>query len=254
MAGIIPYLRSVSVYHVAIALLILAALAGILYLPSSAQPSAAIIILTAVIAALASQAVLDLLIGRKAAFSEAAVISGLIIGSILPPGSGMLLAIPVPFVAMLFKHFLRVKNIPLFNPAGLGLLIANVALGTHMAWWAGAPFPLSSAILTAAIIIISWKLRKLPLQAAFLIAWLLLWAIVGAFHAESLLGTIPLFLMAFMLIEHTTSPMKLPHQLLYGFAVAIIGFAIAQTSLQLDAMLIALLAGNALTKILGALG
>lgn len=250
MTDVISHLRSVSVYHVAIFFLILSALVGIPNLAPSSQLPAIILILTAVTAALCSQAILDLLTGRKATFSEAALISGLIIGSILPPDAPLLLAALASSVAMLLKHFIRVKNIPLFNPAALGLVIVSIAIGTPTAWWAGAPFPLQALLMIVSILIISWKLRKLPMQAAFLIIWLFLWIIIGSFQLASLLSILPLYLMAFMLIEHTTSPVKLPHQLLYAAVVAAIGFAIIQSGLQFDAMLVALLAGNALTKIL----
>ncbi len=248
----ISWLRSVSIYHIAIAMLVLTALAGVSSLPPFAQAGAITNLLAASIAALASQALLDILTGRKAAFSEAAFISGLIIGSIIAPDASILFAVIIPPITMLCKHFLRARKLPVFNPAALGLLIANIALGMRMAWWAGTPFPLETLLMAASILLISWKLRKLSMQVAFFAVWLLLWASVVGFQFQSLISIIPLYLMAFMLIEHTTSPVKLSHQLIYACAVAIIGFALIQANLQFDGMLIALLAGNALTKILGA--
>jgi hypothetical protein len=206
-----------------------------------------------------AQALIDWKTKGAIAFSDQATVSGLIIGAILLPGTAAPLVFLIGAIAMLLKHLVRYRNVPIFNPAALGLLIGTLLLGTHNAWWAGTPLPPLEILLGFSILFISWKLRKLLLQATFIFAWLLLWSLTLLQADQPLaltffLNITPLFLMAFMLIEHTTSPSKPPwRQVAYGALVAFLGFVLIQSALPVEAMLVALLSGNALKKIIAAL-
>ena len=251
----LDWLRSVSIYKLAICLLLPAALIGLLALPQSAQLPALVTLAIAVLACVLSQLVLSRKAGAPLSLSEPALISGLIIGSVLAPDTPPLLVALICAIAMLTKRLLRIRHVPLFNSAALGLLLGGLLLGTQDAWWASASTPVLSALLALSALVLSWKLKRLPMQFAFLAAWLALWGAAAASAGNApapsfFLGSLPLYLMAFMLLEHTTSPMRPSWQILYGGLVAAAAFAIVLSSFQMEAILVALLAGNALTKLL----
>ncbi len=252
-------MRAFSDYRVAMALIAACALTAIFLSPDAIQLSEWRTLLVALLAASISQALIDWAAKRPVAFSDGATVSGLIIGAVLSPDTPLLSIVLIAALAMLGKRLIRYRNIPVFNPAGLGLLVGTVLLGTHNAWWAGMPSPPLLPLLLFSILFISWKLRKLLLQFSFAAAWLLLWSAAlfssGQPIAPSFFLTLtPFFLMAFMLIEHTTSPSQPPRrQAAYGILVALLGFLLIQSSLPVEGVLLALLAGNALKKILIAL-
>ncbi|MDE1798317.1 MAG: hypothetical protein KGH63_02840 [Candidatus Micrarchaeota archaeon] len=252
-SSFISRVRALSDYRIAMALIAACAALTVCLSPPALQLAELSTLLLGLLFAILAQALIDWLSKRPIAFSDGATVSGLIIGSVLAPGTPALLVAAVAALAMLLKRLVRFRGVPVFNPAGLGLLLGSLLLGTHAAWWAGLPSPPLLPLLAFSILFISWKLRKLLLQAAFVLVWSLLWIFSGT-SLPTLLSLTPFFLMAFMLIEHTTSPSRPAwRQAAYGALVAVLGFALIQSALPLEAMLIALLAGNAFEKTMAAL-
>ena len=255
---VLSRLRAIPLHVLAIGLLSFCTLAGILALPDSLRLAALGTLFASCAATVLSQALLDRQAGRKAVFSKTALISGLIIGSILPPDTLVGLVVLVGALAMLLKRLIRIRGSPLFNPAALGLVSAGAAFGIRAGWWAAAPTPALIGLQIASLVILGWKLGKFILQAAFLLAWLAPWGVIiflagTAPPLSFFFGLIPFYLMAFMLLEPMTSPLKPSWQLVYGGFVALVAFAIPYANVPADALLLALLAGNALTKALALL-
>ncbi len=228
---------------------------GLLALPEAARLQALATLFIAVLAAVLSQFLLSRKAGAPFSLSEPALISGLIIGSALAPNTPALFVAVICAFAMLTKRLIRVRRVPLFNPAALGLLAGSFFLGTHDGWWAANSTPLLGVWLALCAFVLSWKLRRLPMQFAFLAVWLVLWGASAALagHVPEpvfFLESIPLYFLAFMLLEHTTSPMRTSWQILYGALVAAAAFAIVISTLPIEALLAALLAGNVLAKLL----
>ncbi len=251
----IAWLRSVSIYKLVIYMLVLAVPLGLLALPQEARLPALATLSLAVLAAVLSQFLLSRKSGAPLSLSEPALISGIIIGSALAPNTPPLFVVLICAFAMLTKRLLRVRHVPLFNSAALGLLAGSLLLGTHNGWWASNYTPLLGVWLALCAFVLSWKLRRLSMQFAFLAVWLALWgaAVLLAGNVPEpafFLESIPLYFLAFMLLEHTTSPMRQSWQILYGALVAAAAFAVIRSALPIEALLIALLAGNVLTKLL----
>ncbi|VVB57166.1 3-phenylpropionate/cinnamic acid dioxygenase ferredoxin subunit [uncultured archaeon] len=251
----LAWLRSVSIYKLAIYLLLLCALAGLIALPDSARPPALLTLAVAVLAAVLAQILLSYKPGVPILLSEPALISGLIIGSALAPQTPAVWVALISVLAMAGKRLLRVRHVPLFNAAALGLLAGSLLFGTHTAWWASNSTPLLTLLLALSLLVLSWKLKRLFLQLAFIALWLLLWGALALLAGNApplsfFLNSLPLYLLAFMLLEHTTSPMRPSWQVLYGALAAGAAFALTLTSLPVDALLVGLLAANALAKLL----
>ena len=64
-----------------------------------------------------------------------AIISGLIIGSVAPINSPLLLGAVAAIVAIASKIFIRINNAHIFNPATLGLLVSLFIFSQGDQWW-----------------------------------------------------------------------------------------------------------------------
>jgi Na+-translocating ferredoxin:NAD+ oxidoreductase RnfD subunit len=177
-----------------------------------------------IIAALACS-VIDLAVSRihakrKLKIPYTAIITGIIIGSVAPSNAGIILLVLASAIAVLSKHFIKMKSSNIFNPAALGLLISLVVFGVGDQWWIAAPIPI--------LAICAYDARRLYTGVSFSVAMFAAALILNHFaglHSLAALWTavisVNYFLAFIMVSEPKTSPNKRHVQIIYGVGIAV---------------------------------
>lgn len=155
-------------------------------------------------------------------FPDSAIITALIIAMVLPQNLPPYVAIAASATAILAKHFVRINNRHIFNPANLGVVLAAYLFGTFSEWW-GASNLLILIVAGFYIIGAKSKLNRIYLPAIFLIIYVILGSILqGQSVADRLTANLGLWFFAFiMLPEPQTSPIKTATIALFGTITAI---------------------------------
>ena len=198
-----------------------------------------------IVVAVLTTVLLDVMInrvrGRKFHFSTSAVITGLLIGSILY-GELWVFAF-AGIVAILSKHAIQLQGRNIFNPAALGILLSVVLFSASDVWWS------ATQIIPIIILglLVAWKMMRLRIVLSFLISFFILNIIqfssiqpLGQTALSSFLA-LPLFLAFFMLTEPKTTPSQ--KQFLFGPVFAVIMFALLFAGIPYF-LLLGLLMGN----------
>lgn len=180
---------------------------------------------------------------KKVHVSKSAVISGLLIGSILQQAS-LWIFVFAGAAAVISKHSIRIKNLSVFNPAAFGVLASTLIFSAADAWWsAGNMIPV--LILGLPVV---WKMGKSGLVFSFLALFFILSLVMLAptqgfsfENASFSFLNLPFFLAFFMLTEPKTTPHK--KQVLFGLAFAAMMFALLFAGIQ-SFLLVGLLLGN----------
>lgn len=241
--------------HVLAALVLLTLLAGA-FSPqgrSGLEHAAA-----AVLAALAIDTGVALVLRRKVVFPDGGVITGLIVADVLSSLTPLYVVILTTAVALLSKHVFRRGRKPVFNPAAFGLLFALVAFSTGQSWWASlALLPVwALPILIATGIFVAVRVKKYPQVLAFLGAYFGFLLAMAVWHLGLPSDTpgdalrVPfvnsaLFLAFFMLTDPPTTPASTGAQVVFGVLVAGVSVTLFALYGGLAYLLIGLLAGNA---------
>ncbi|MBI4066555.1 RnfABCDGE type electron transport complex subunit D [Candidatus Gottesmanbacteria bacterium] len=199
----------------------------------------------------------------------AGVVTGMIIGLIMHPDLPWWGITLIAAIAILSKHFLRVRSGHMVNPAAAGLVLGGIILHQPVSWWAVSfqnvvqtdPFTLVAFVLLLLPLALSAvRLRRYGSIGSFLIAHTVLSvfpAIQTAWPPRSLLLTLTdptlIFFATVMLPEPRTSPADMKRQIFYGITVALIAYVLGFPSIGQkllsrgvlpDQLLIALLVGN----------
>ena len=187
-------------------------------------------------------------------FPDAALATGLFIALIFPPTASLVLLAAVTFAAVAFRHVLRYRGHPWFNPAATGVLLGTLFLGLAPAWWVGIG-PYGELLLVATgLALVARSPHQWRLPAVFVLSYGLL-AVVQHVVAGASLGAHVLLLQAidpatlffafFMVAEPRTAPSAAHEQVLYA---GVVGVSAAFLPLFLPSLgiLVALLAGNLL--------
>lgn len=182
-----------------------------------------------------------------------AIISGLIIGSVAPINSPLLLGAVAAVVAILSKIFIRIKGSHIFNPATLGLLISLFLFSQGDQWWAANGYNFLGYIIPLSLVLVisNYKARKLFVSAPFLLTTLVLGlAITTASHFQitaftivSSLLQLNFFLAFIMVSEPKTSPFMKKEQIVFGAGVGALTFAFGFLGFGYT-LLMSLLLGN----------
>jgi Na+-translocating ferredoxin:NAD+ oxidoreductase RnfD subunit len=191
-------------------------------------------------------------------FPDSALATGLFIALIFPPTASLALVATVAFAAVAFRHVLRSKGRPWFNPAATGILLGTLFLGLAPAWWVGiGPFG-EVAILALGLVLLARTPRQWRLPAVFLMTYGVLAAVqhvvVGASLAPHVLllqafDPATLFFALFMVVEPRTAPGAAHDQILYAGTIGV-GAAFLPLFLPSLGILVALLGGNVLALLL----
>ena len=191
-------------------------------------------------------------------FPDAALATGLFLALIFPPTSGLVLVAAVTFAAVAFRHVLRYRGHPWFNPAVSGVLLGTLFLGLAPAWWVGIGAYGELLIVAFGLLLVARSPHQWRLPAVFLLTYGLLavvqHVVAGASmdaHVLLLQAVDPatLFFALFMVVEPRTAPTATHEQVLYA---GVVGVAAAFLPLFLPSLgiLVALLIGNVLEIVL----
>ncbi len=156
---------------------------------------------------------------RKVGWSSGGLITGLLVADVLSSLTPLYLVSVITAVALASKHLLKRGRKPLFNPAGVGLLVGLWGFSTAQSWWAGLSMLPAWGLpaLLAAGIFVAIRVKKSPQVLTFLGTYFFLLLVMAVFHlglpsdtpADAL--RVPfinsaLFLGFFMLTDPPTSP------------------------------------------------
>ena len=191
-------------------------------------------------------------------FPDAALATGLFLALIFPPTSGLVLVAALTFAAVAFRHVLRYRGRPWFNPAVSGVLLGTLFLGLAPAWWVGIGAYGELLIVAFGLVLLARSPHQWRLPAAFLLAYGLLAVVQHAVAGASIdphilllqaIDPATLFFALFMVAEPRTAPAATHEQVLYA---GVVGVAAAFLPLFLPSLgiLVALLVGNLLAIVL----
>jgi Na+-translocating ferredoxin:NAD+ oxidoreductase RnfD subunit len=185
-------------------------------------------------------------------FPDAALATGLFLALIFPPTASLVLVASMAFAAVAFRHVLRLRGRPWFNPAAVGVVLGTLFLGLAPAWWVGiGPFG-PYAIVLGGLAVLARNLPQWRLLPVFLGSYGLLSVVQHAVAGASLdphilllqvLDPATLFFALFMVPEPRSAPVAAHQQVLYS---GIVGMSASFLPLFLPSLgiLVALLAGN----------
>lgn len=208
-------------------------------------------VLIAVISCMIIDGIFEFVKNKKFAFSQSALISGLIISEVLAPNQKLYIPMLVSILAISSKHFINfdrrgsksrlLVNRHVFNPANLGMFIAMLIFpSVSVSWWGG-----SNLILMAILgLFLAYRMKNIPLLIAFFVAHSVMAILYSLFLNPSLLVNYLLsanpYFAFFMLVEPMTSPKKIQGRVIYGILVALVGFLMLQIAPRYDHLISAL--------------
>ncbi len=189
-------------------------------------------------------------LNQKPSIPFSGIITGLIIGSIVPPEASILLIFLASLIGVISKLFLKFKGSNIFNPAALGLITSLFLFRVGDEWWVASNYNVFGVAitLTPILIILAYKAKRLPLALSFAIVSIALSFVISgaAASAGALIASIfsVNYYFAFvMLIEPKTSPNNKSIQVLYGILLSLLYAALALSEIMYP-ILISLLLGN----------
>ena len=172
-------------------------------------------------------------------FPDGAVLTAMFIAmlfsTIVPWGQVAITSV----VGVASKYVFRSRWSNLFNPAAFAIVATFYIFGTGQNWWGALPeLPVGAlVILFATGIFIADRVNKLPMVLSFLGVYYTLFTITSYVGNPGLVAEIyrapdlhaALFFAFFILTDPPTSPVKYPHQILYGIIVAVTAYTIFET-------------------------
>jgi Na+-translocating ferredoxin:NAD+ oxidoreductase RnfD subunit len=202
--------------------------------------------------------VIDVFILRKKngawEFPSGAVLTGLIIAMILTPFEPWYVAAAASAIAVVSKYLFRSRFANVFNPAALAIVVTFYIFDTGQSWWGALPelAPMSLALLFVTGVFIADRVNKIPMVLIFLGIYYSLFTLTAYLsnpaHVAEIYRTpdlhAVLYFAFFILTDPPTSPVKYPHQLLYGAIVAVTSFAFFELIGAVYYLLAAVLVGN----------
>jgi Na+-translocating ferredoxin:NAD+ oxidoreductase RnfD subunit len=191
-------------------------------------------------------------------FPDSALATGLFIALIFPPTASLVLVATVAFAAVAFRHVLRFRGRPWFNPAATGILFGALFLGLAPAWWVGIGPYGEVAIIALGLVLLARTPRQWRLPAVFLVTYGLLAAVQHLVAGTSVdphvlllqaVDPATLFFALFMVVEPRTAPGAAHQQVLFA-GVVVISAAFLPLFMPSLGILVALLIGNTLALLL----
>lgn len=188
---------------------------------------------------------------KKLYFPFSSLVSGLLIGVLIHPSSGLLVFLSAVVFGFISKHFIKIQAKHIFNPAALGVATASLIFNSPISWWAASGSYLAAVIPVLSIYTL-YKLKRLQLPLIFLAGYFIFLLSVSGLKEAVLLtfdGTV--FLFSFiMLPEPMTSTISSWWR--YGFSIVVLGIIILTYLTRFsvtDPLLFALILANFLGTI-----
>jgi len=198
----------------------------------------------AVISALVFEGMFSYFRNKLFQISESALITGLIVGSVLASDQAWWLIVLACLAAIFSKYFLSIRKKHFFNPAAFGVLFAIILFGAQTQW--------SGTYLWYVLIPFGfyfiYKIRKIEVILGYLVVSFLLFGAQALWHKVSLwsiFGYFSYFFIFIMIIEPRTSPVKKLQKYLFGSGVALLIFILTEAGVSFDIELASLLIMNA---------
>ena len=188
-------------------------------------------------------------------FPSGAVLTALIVAMVLSAQTPWYVATATSVVAVLSKYVFRSRAGNLFNPAALGIVALFPVFHAGQSWWGALPEvqPIAQAVLLLTGVFIADRVNKVPALIAFLGAYFLLFTIAAfagdparvseVFRTPDLQAV--LFFAFFILTDPPTSPVTYRDQIVFAAIVAVVSFAIFESTGAVYYLLAGVLAGNA---------
>ncbi len=165
-------------------------------------------------------------------FPFSAIVTGIIIGSIISFNASLVVILLASVVAILSKFFIRLKGMHIFNPAVTGLLVALAVFSLADEWWAAIGFNAFGIVLPVTFLLIfaNHKAAKLKVALPFLAVIAVLYYFTGfvpisSFTVTGLLAFVnilPFYFAFIMLTEPKTSPYGTNQQIIFGVSLAVL--------------------------------
>jgi len=145
---------------------------------------------------------------------QSAVISGMIVGMLVSPGSSLAVAWSASVAAIASKKLLVFQEPKhIFNPATFGLMVSVLIFGNQINWWGNS----SAVLIVIGAGAILFRMHRLSLPFAYFAARALSAALLGGVGFTRAAFLMPNLFFAFiMLVEPKTSPTKRTQQWVFG--------------------------------------
>ncbi len=152
-------------------------------------------------------------------------ITSLILVILLPTNTPIAVIFAAIILAIGSKHFLRIFDRHIFNPAAFGAALITLMFGTTLAWNADS-FLWLVILLGAGNI---WRVRKFWQVGSFLAVYVTFLVFIGSIQHITFytLYFVPWFFALFMLTEPVTSPPRKHNEIIFGVVTGLttIGFS-----------------------------
>ena len=180
---------------------------------------------------------------RKLIHPLSAVITGLLVGSILSPDERLWVVALAAAMGIASKHVIRIRGRHIFNPAILGLLVVSLFFHAPLVWWG------SSNIWAVIIfgVIIAARFKRFHLLLAYAVPFALLmsiYALNNGYPVWPHILFLSFYFMVFMVVEPKTSPLRRKGRIIYGATTAVLTFFFFHLLPQFDASVLSLAAAN----------
>ena len=178
--------------------------------------------------------VLDLVFQRlrfdSIRFPDAALATGMFLAVLLPPNVPLVAGIACTVAAVGFRHVIRFKGRPWFNPAASGLFLGAILFGLSAAWWGSINETLT---ISLGLLLLVWNRRFWRVPTVFLVSFAMLTVVQHAFIGYETGATVGVavllkaaldpsivFFGLFLVPEPRTAPSTHFGQAMYGLALA----------------------------------
>lgn len=187
-------------------------------------------------------------------FPSGALLTAIIVTMVLRAQEPWYVTAITAEIGVLSKYVLRTRSANVFNPAALAIIVSFYLFHTAQNWWGALTdvAPIAKVLLLAGGAFIVDRVNKMPLVITFLAAYFVLFT-VTAFVADPLpvaeIFRTPdieavLYFAFFILTDPPTSPAKYRDQLLCGFIVAVVSYALFELTGVVYYLLAGALVGN----------
>jgi len=201
-----------------------------------------------VITSILADSIISYLKKKEFVLTESSVITGLIIGCVLPGSERWWLIALAALFAIVSKHVIKFHGRHFFNPAAFGVLISVFLLGASTEWKGAYIW----YIIIPFGIYASFKIKKMELIISYFIASLILFggqAVIQRVQIFNILGYLNYFFIFIMLIEPMTTPMTKFGKIIFGSGVGALIFILYALGIK-EAELLSLACFNLITPLL----
>ncbi|MBI4018164.1 MAG: RnfABCDGE type electron transport complex subunit D [Candidatus Aenigmarchaeota archaeon] len=177
---------------------------------------------------------------RRKELPLSAIISGLIIASIMPQLS-LVAQAAAALLAVVPKQAVKMwRGSHILNPAAFSVLATSLLFSAPPSWWIGTSPVVLIFLLTANMV------NRLLISVSFYAFFLL-------FRGSLALDYTAIFFALVMAVEPKTTPVSQKGMLAFGVWIAILAFLVQYAALGIDPLIVSLLVMNVFTKMLNKL-